>query len=347
MMERKAPSPGRRPSAFAACLMWSAYCLSAVVTCAGAAAAQAPPATEPPAESGQVFIRPATIDDALEVTGESVAAKQVNSRMLVGVQVNDQGPFRFFVDSGADRSVIGQALAIRLRLPAGPQVVLHSTSSASQVTTVRIDSLVVGGSRIRDIAAPALPERFLDADGILGIDALAEQRLTLDFEGKRVTVQDTRRPDLPMSDDEIVITARRRKGQLILTQANAGGVPLAAVIDTGAEVTVGNDALRAKLGRRLRGPVRQTALQSVTGELVPADLLTVPEIRIGQLLLRDVQIAFANVPPFKLFGLDSEPAVLLGTDILQSFRRVSLDFRRRKVRFSLYARADGFRLRTH
>jgi len=51
--------------------------------------------------------------------------------------------------------------------------------------------------------------------------------------------------------------------------------------------------------------------------------------------LENVPIAFADVPPFELFGLSSEPAILLGTDILQLFRRVSLDFRARKVRFQV------------
>ena len=62
------------------------------------------PAANPPE---QVFIKPATIDNSLEVTGDPVAAKEVNTRMEVGVLVDGKGPFRFFVDSGADRSVIG------------------------------------------------------------------------------------------------------------------------------------------------------------------------------------------------------------------------------------------------
>jgi hypothetical protein len=41
------------------------------------------------------------------------------------------------------------------------------------------------------------------------------------------------------------------------------------------------------------------------------------------------------VPPFHVFGLSKEPALLLGTDLLDTFRRVSLDFRARKVRFQL------------
>jgi predicted aspartyl protease len=301
-----------------------------------AALAQAPtPAVQPADPSPeQVFIKPATIDNTLEVTGDPVAAKEINTRMQIGVLVNGKGPYRFFVDSGADRSVIGQMLAIRLGLPAGPTVILHSTGSARETSTVHIDSLSVGTSLIHDIAAPALPERFLGGDGMLGIDALIDQRLTIDFDKKTVVVQDTHRPEPTAGPDEVVITARRRKGQLILTQATAG-FPLAAVIDTGTEITVGNGALRARLLRRRQVPVMTTTLISVTGDIISADLLSVPEIRIGDLILRNVLIAFSDVPPFKLFGLDQEPAILLGTDILSGFRRISLDFRRRKVRFTL------------
>jgi len=41
------------------------------------------------------------------------------------------------------------------------------------------------------------------------------------------------------------------------------------------------------------------------------------------------------VPPFQVFGLDQQPSLLLGTDILGTFRRISLDFRAHKVRFQL------------
>jgi len=306
---------------------------------AGPIGAQAvpPPAEVPQQAPEQLFIKPATIDNTLEVTGEPVAAREVNSRMQVDVLIDNKGPFRFFVDSGADRSVIGFNLAQRLGLPAGPDVILHSTGSAQQTHTVHIDTLRVGTSTIHDISAPALPERFLGGGGMLGIDALIDQRLTIDFDKRTVIVQDAQRREASSGPDEIVIVARRRKGQLILTQAHAQGTQIAAVIDTGTEITVGNSALRAKLMRRNRVPVMTTTLISVTGDQIPADLLSVPEIHIGDLVLHNVLIAFSDVPPFKLFGLEHEPAILLGSDILSSFRKVSLDFRRRKVRFTLRA----------
>jgi hypothetical protein len=38
-------------------------------------------------------------------------------------------------------------------------------------------------------------------------------------------------------------------------------------------------------------------------------------------------VAFSDAPPFDLFGLSEQPALLLGTDVLKSFKRLSLDFR--------------------
>ncbi|WP_197277049.1 retropepsin-like aspartic protease [Sphingomonas profundi] len=277
-------------------------------------------------------IPPAALDDTLEVSGDAIDARQIETRMTVAVRVNGQGPYRFVVDSGADRSVIGADLARRLALPPEAAVTLHGMAGASRVATVRIDRLTVGASDIPDIVAPALAERHLGAQGLLGIDALAEQRLMLDFEKRTITVQDARKPP-PASAGEIVVTARRRHGQLILTQVRVADRPIYAVIDTGSQVTIGNSALLARLGRHR--PTTPVTLVSVTGQTIAAQQALLPEIRIGAVTLRGVPAAFADVPPFALFGLDRQPALLLGSDTLQAFRRVSLDFRARRVRFVL------------
>jgi predicted aspartyl protease len=291
--------------------------------------------TATPAPAPTPFVSTATIDDSLEVTGETLAARQVRARTTVGVTVNGQGPFRFLVDSGADRTVIGAALAAKLALPAEDTVILHSMAGKSEVGTVRITELGLGSSKLHDIIAPALPEQFLGAQGVLGIDALAEQRIEFDYDKKTITVQDTRKP-LQGSADEIIVTARLRKGQLILTEVTADRVKLFAIIDSGSDVTVANTALRDRIFRRWRN-VKTTpvSLVSVTGATFTADMATIPEMHVGGLILRDVSVAFADPPPFALFGLAKQPAILLGTDVLQVFRRVSLDFRGRKVRFRL------------
>lgn len=302
--------------------------LAAAILSAAVSAGAEPPATQPKIPS-------ATLDNSLEITGESLDASQVHSRMFVDVKVNGRGPFRFLVDSGADRSVVGLGLAERLQLPRGETVIVQGMAGSTNVSTVRLESLTIGSSIIPAIIAPALPERYLGAQGLIGIDALADQRLMLDFDAKKVVVQDSRRP-VAREDGEIVVTARRRKGQLILTQASIGGDRVYAVIDTGAEVTMGNLALQRRVfGRRKPPSLQQITLISVTGQTLVADYVVLPELRIGGVVLQNIPIAFADAPPFALFGLDTDPSLLLGTDLLKSFRRVSLDFRNRKVRFAL------------
>lgn len=301
------------------------------------------PVRVPPAQ--MPALPPAVIDDSLAIEGKDIEARKVRSRMTVSVAVNGQGPYRFVVDSGADSSVIGRRVATSLKLPVGRSVTLNGMTGSSIVPRVLVDELGLGPVSVADLELPVLSEADLGGDGMLGIDALAEQRLMLDFEKRSITVQDASKP-APRMDGEIVVTARRRRGQLILTQAKANGRQVEAVIDTGTEVTIGNSALREQLLRR-NVQMEKIAITGVTGETVELDMAPVTEIRLGSVILRNVPIAFADVPPFAVFGLSKQPALLLGTDLMEVFRRVSLDFRARKVRFQLRrCESSGFLINT-
>lgn len=302
----------------------------------GAEATQAPKIQKPrPAPTTEMRpIPPAVIDDSLAIGGEDINARKVSTRMTVEVRVNGRGPYRFLVDSGADSSVVGLRIARDLQLPIGTPAVLHGMTSSAHVDRVLVDELSLGQSTIRNLELPALREQDLGGEGIIGIDALVEQRLMMDFEKRVIKAEDARQP-AKMLDGEIVVTARRRRGQLILTQVKAAGLPLEAVVDTGSEITIGNLALRDRLVRRARDNLITIPVIGVTGVTIELQLAVIGELRLGSVTLRNVPIAFADVPPFKVFGLSKEPALLLGTDLLETFRRVSLDFRARKVRFQL------------
>lgn len=286
-----------------------------------------PPSEMPP-------LPPAVIDDTLAIGGEDINARKVSTRMTVEVHVNGRGPYRFLVDSGADSSVVGLRIAHDLQLPVGTPVILHGMTASAQVDRVLVDELTLGQSKISNLEIPALKEQDLGGEGMIGIDALVEQRLMMDFEKRVIKAEDARQP-ARLLDGEIVVTARRRRGQLILTQVTAAKLPVEAVVDTGSEITIGNLALRDRLLRGNRRKFVTIAATGVTGVTVDLQMARIGELRLGSVTLRDVPIAFADVPPFTVFGLTKEPALLLGTDLLETFRRVSLDFRARKVRFQL------------
>ena len=277
---------------------------------------------------------PATFDNTLAVGGDDLKAREVDTRLSVDVQVNGRGPYHFIVDSGADTSVVGQRVARNLELPLGTPLVLDGTTARNVVDSVKVGQLTVGSSTFDNLELPALSENDLGGDGMLGIDALAQQRVMMDFENRVIKVEDARTP-VKHYANEIVVLARRQRGQLILTHVTAAGLPLDAVIDTGSEVTVGNLALRDKVMHWNPDKVVTVQAIGVTGKVIDLQVARIPELRLGSVTLWDVPIAFADLPPFKVFGISDEPALLLGTDILEKFQRVSLDFRARKVRFQL------------
>jgi len=311
--------------------------LSAVAV-GSALAAQAPriskPKPAPPSVSTMPPLPPADFDNSLAVEGDEIDARKVETRLTVEVRVNGRGPYHFVVDSGADTSVVGLRIAREQQLPLGTPVVLNNMTDRNIVDRVKVDELTLGPSTIRDLELPALREQDLGGAGMIGIDALVRQRLMMDFEKRLIKVEDATKP-VKSFPGEIVVVARLRRGQLILTQVKAAGLSLEAVIDTGSQITIGNLALRDKLVRRRRGVLQKVTATGVTGKAVDLEIAQIAELRLGPVTLRNVPMAFADVPPFKVFGLSDRPALLLGTDLLETFRRVSLDFRARKVRFQL------------
>jgi hypothetical protein len=207
-------------------------------------------------------------------------------------------------------------------------------TSRDIVDRVKVAELGLGPTTIANLALPALREDDVGGDGILGIDALVQKRLMMDFEKRTIKVEDAAIRYIPQAG-EIVVTARRERGQLILTHVTAAGLPLDAVIDTGTEITIGNLALRDRLIRGNRDKFVTVPVIGVTGVTMKMQVARIAELQLGPITISDVPMAFADVPPFKLFGLQDEPALLLGTDLLESFRRISLDFKARKVRFQL------------
>lgn len=328
-----ASAPKRIPGAAWACRYSLALAAGLMLLLAPSAAPAKPKPIDPAAKMPP--LPPAVIDNSLDIGGNDIDARKVRTRMTVAVQVNGHGPYRFVVDSGADTSVVGQRIARVLQLPAGTPVLLNGMTDSSRVDRVLVDTLQLGQSIIHDLQLPVLQEKDLGGEGMVGIDALVEQRLMMDFETRTIKVEDAHEPPPRDEPGVIVVTARLRRGQLILTQVTANRRPVDAVIDTGSEITIGNLALRDRLIRRDPDKFTTIGVTGVTGVKVDLQLARVAELRLGSVILRDVPIAFAEVPPFAVFGLSDKPALLLGTDILETFRRVSLDFRARKVRFQL------------
>jgi predicted aspartyl protease len=276
---------------------------------------------------------PKTVEAAPDLVATVNTRSDLSMRMTVPVTIEGHGPYQFVVDTGSDRTVVSRELATILKLATGESVTMHSMTGVGPAATVTVPSLTIAGQTTRSINAPALQEAYLGGHGLLGVDTLKGRRVVMDFAKRTLSI--LRADEKEEYDrDTIVVTARSRFGQLVLVDADVDGTPITVIIDSGAETTVGNTALRALLSRRnKRLQFFKTELIDVTGGTLNAEFASVGHIRIAGMTVENPVIAFAEAHPFKRYGLENKPAMLLGMDTLRGFRRVSVDFAQRKVRF--------------
>jgi predicted aspartyl protease len=276
-----------------------------------------------------------TIDSTTQT--EDVRFKTgTDDRMTVPVRLSGYGPFRFLVDTGADRTAISSELAGRLGLQRGDTATVHTIDGASSVPTATVPNLVLTRKPVKVADAPLLESANMGADGILGVDSLRSQRVMFDFEANTMSIVPSAIPDFKDEAGTIVVQAMRRNGRLVVTDAAVNGHTVTVVIDTGAQISIGNEALRQQLLKRnLMDPSEKVQLQSVTGAFMTGDYTFVRDIEIGGLNLKNLAIVFADAHTFKELKLDRKPALLLGMNAIRAFKKVSIDFARSKFRVVL------------
>jgi len=258
------------------------------------------------------------------------ADADADARMTVPVRIGARGPFRFLIDTGSQNTVVAISLAQELALKPDGRSLVISVAGSQMADTVLLDEIGLGRRSYYDLTAPLLERADIGADGIIGLDGLQGQRVLMDFKRNIIAVDEPRK----LGGDqgfEIVVSARRRSNQLIMTDAVIDGVRVAVIIDTGAEGTIGNRALQRALSKRI--VVAQAELTSVTGHTVKADVSMGRQLRLGKMNISNLPLAFTDTPAFAALELDRRPAIMLGMRELRMFKRVAIDFTSRKVFF--------------
>lgn len=272
-----------------------------------------------------------TKPDALPPMEEIHLGQDARTRLTVPVTIGKAGPFAFLVDTGAERTVLTRQTAQTLGLAPSGRATLVSVAGLEDVDLVTVAEMSLGTRRFSGLEAPLVDGHDLEAEGIVGLDGLQDQRVTIDFAAHRMMIGNAA-PDAPHADSyDIVVTARRRSGQLIMTEATVDGVRTDVMIDTGSDTSIGNRALQRALNRR-QGD-QQARLIAVTGQVITADVGQARVMRIGGMDIRNLTFAFADAPAFAHLKLSRRPALLLGMRDLSAFQKVGIDFARRRVMF--------------
>lgn len=107
--------------------------------------------------------------------------------MVVGVSINDRGPFDFLVDTGTNTTLIDPELANELGLTPKDRLQLASLSSATNVPRYYLQTFRVGPASLSNQEALAVPLPQLNAldgniRGVLGMNFLLHFSFRLDYD---------------------------------------------------------------------------------------------------------------------------------------------------------------------
>ena len=126
------------------------------------------------------------------------------------------------------------------------------------------------------------------------------------------------------------IPLKLTRGKLLAFRTRIGSVATTAVIDTGAQRTIGNQALRTALNRRGK-TYQQEEIIGVTLDVEMGDSIPTPPIAFGNATLSGVRITFTESAIFEHWQLTTEPAMLLGMDVLGLLDVLVIDYKTKEL----------------
>ena len=276
-------------------------------------------------------------DGALAVSPYHIAK---GGRIVVEARVNDQGPFRFALDTGSSISVIFDKLRKQLELESatGESVIIHGLVTSGEFPILNISRLDVGRETWADARIVALPGETAAAariDGILGIDFLRRYAVGFSVEDRVVHLYP---PDLvrdrsyrgwasvPLEH----VNIGERGAVLYFFDVEIAGRKVPALFDLGA----GQNLINWPGARSLDlVPTEQEGEEIVSGALESTPVIAefiAREVNTASIRWRDEQFLVADLEIFETVQRADSPFAILGSGLFRQ-RDFVIDFVRNRV----------------
>ena len=303
---------------------------SAVLCGLPSAFAQVPlPPTEPATSAEEIIVA------APEPRYVAPTLRDRIGRVWAPVYVNGQGPLRLVLDTGASSSAVTREAAERLGLSLANArtVLLRGVTGAKETMMVDVDKIEIGDLIVEPARLLVIDDAFGGAEGVLAGRGLGDRRILIEFRKDHIDVRRSKNQRAPAGFT--VLPVKLIRGHVPTVEVAVGRVRARAIIDTGAQQTTGNLALRDALLKRRRLDEKEASIIGVTGDVQEGPTSGVPPIMLDTVAVRNVQITFVDLHIFQHWKLTREPALMIGMDVLGVLDTMIIDYRRRELQISL------------
>lgn len=284
--------------------------------------------TTTPADALPTVVEEVTVE-ALEPRYVAPTRLDRIGRVWAPVMINEKGPFRLVLDTGANGSAVVQSVAHRLGISTlnTRPVRLHGVTGTAMVPAITVDSIEVGDLLLEGKRLPIVSDVFGGAEGVLGTEGLLDKRIHIDFGRDEISIMRSRKQRTPIGFTEIPVQLGRDR--LLTLSVILGTTRVKAILDTGAQQTIGNKALRELLRRRKSGNIQTQDVIGITLDVAQGEVIPVPTLHIGAIEVRGLRLTFADMFIFEHWKLTREPVLLIGMDVIGSFDVMVIDYRKK------------------
>lgn len=286
--------------------------------------------------------------------GDATVTEAVSDRVgrvVAPVMVNGRGPYRFIIDTGANRSAVARHLAEELGLAEVAMGQVHTINESALTSLVNISSVEYAGVTFNNIQAPVIDGPVLAGeDGLLGVDGLSGKRLVLDFDNNCVEISPSRGARRLHGWTDV--RGELRFGHLVLINGYVRGTRVNVLLDTGSSSSLANTAFREAVSgvtvRQDAGRVSILRAFSSGQPLILSTSMFIPELDMGDVEITAVRAYLGDFHIFDLWGLREEPTILIGMDVLSKAPGMAIDYETGRVYFRLpWQQRTGNRMRGH
>ncbi len=254
--------------------------------------------------------------------------------MVVQLSVNDTDSVDAVVDTGATVAILDHRTAAHagIEKPLGEEMVhIIGLGGVDAFPLIQIDRAQLGATELTAVRAAYNTEfLFPGARNILPADSLPHR--VLDFDFKRNELLAYNRRPLRVSDATTSRLDIQTIRKLPFIEVKLNGRRGIALIDTGANVSFVNSVF-AQTAARGRDAIQAIELAGATGNISTIRVLSSRKFTLGDFKIDHYQVVVADPEFIRLYGLQDQPVMVLGLDILAHFR-LQIDRERNEVLLS-------------
>jgi hypothetical protein len=232
---------------------------------------------------------------ALSTPDVVVPIELVGRKPVVEVTINGQGPFRFFLDTGAGVTVMDQSLVDELKLPVRGTTKIGDPADPEGITAKQnqVDKLEVGGATFSHFIAVSWDRAGIYPPGaprgVLGMPLFRQLLLTVDYPANRVVIA---QGSLSKADGPDILGYQLGEAGLFSVPLKVAGQAVWATLDTGSPSYLGFPTDYQTKLPLVDKPVEVGRGRTVGGEAIIYGAKLKGSIVLGRNTFDDPQITF-------------------------------------------------------